>query len=218
MSFISRGSARFNWHSCTVASLKFPAMIVYDMVMNVLETKWFPQHNIAGLISGITLFCFSQEKPLRWKEINTHTQTHTHIHTHTHTLAAKNITGPKSFLLLWKFLNYLVCVLCFKSINKLHLPFRKRYAGRNFTPTLLPAITGSKYVGGNRVNWNYWAICYIELQNIIWHCILQTILHVFLFIFGTKLFVHKTAVFYICFIWFGVWFNATALKVLLFIV
>ena len=29
------------------------------------------------------LFCFSQEKPLRWKEIHTHTYTHTHTHTHT---------------------------------------------------------------------------------------------------------------------------------------
>ena len=28
------------------------------------------------------LFCFSQEKPLRWMKIVTHT--HTHIHTHTH--------------------------------------------------------------------------------------------------------------------------------------
>ena len=86
MSFTSRGSARFNWHSCTVASLKVPAMIVYDMVMNVLDTKWFPQHNIAGLISGITfVVLFSQEKPLRWKKINTYTYTHIHIHTHTHT-------------------------------------------------------------------------------------------------------------------------------------
>ena len=31
------------------------------------------------------LFCFSQEKPLRWKEIHTHTHAHTHTHTHTHT-------------------------------------------------------------------------------------------------------------------------------------
>ena len=44
---------RFNWHSCTVASLKIPAMM-----MNVLDTKWFPQHIIAGLISGITFVLF----------------------------------------------------------------------------------------------------------------------------------------------------------------
>ena len=35
-------------------------MIVYDMVMNVLDTKWFPQHNIAGLISGITFIILFQ--------------------------------------------------------------------------------------------------------------------------------------------------------------
>ena len=38
-SFTSRGSARFNWHSCTVASLKVPAMIAYDVVKKVLETE-----------------------------------------------------------------------------------------------------------------------------------------------------------------------------------
>ena len=40
------------------------------------------QHNIAGLISRITFIVLSsQEKPLRWKKINTHihTQTHTRI-------------------------------------------------------------------------------------------------------------------------------------------
>ena len=43
----------------------------YDMV---LDTESFPQRNIAGLISAITfIVLFSQEKPLRWKEINTHT-------------------------------------------------------------------------------------------------------------------------------------------------
>ena len=30
------------------------------------------------------LFCFSQEKTPRWKEINTHTHTHTHTLNHTH--------------------------------------------------------------------------------------------------------------------------------------
>ena len=61
-------------------------MIVYDAATKVLDTKSFPQHNIAGLISAITfVVLFSQEKPLRWKEINTHTHTHTYTHTHTHT-------------------------------------------------------------------------------------------------------------------------------------
>ena len=79
MSLISRGSARFNWHSCTVVSLKVPAMIVYDMVMNVLDTKWFPQHNIAGLISGITFFVLFQSGEASTVEGNKHTHTHTEI-------------------------------------------------------------------------------------------------------------------------------------------
>ena len=53
-------------------------MIADDVVTKVLDTKSFPQHNIAGLISAITfIVLFSQDKPLRWKEINTHTHTHT---------------------------------------------------------------------------------------------------------------------------------------------
>ena len=60
-------------------------MIVYDMTTKAFDIKSFPQHNIAGLISGNTfIVLFSQEKPLWWKEI-THTHTHKHTHTHTHT-------------------------------------------------------------------------------------------------------------------------------------
>ena len=45
-------------------------MIVYDVATKVLNTESFPQHSIAGLISGITIIVlFSQEKPLRWKKI-----------------------------------------------------------------------------------------------------------------------------------------------------
>ena len=62
----------------TVASLKVPAMIVYDLATEVLGTEEFSQHKIAELNSGTTITVFfSQEKPLRWKEINTHTHTHT---------------------------------------------------------------------------------------------------------------------------------------------
>ena len=54
-------------------------MIFYDVAKKVLDTESFPQHNITGLISAITfIVLFSQEKPLLWKEINTHTHTHTH--------------------------------------------------------------------------------------------------------------------------------------------
>ena len=50
---------------CTVASLNVAAKIVYEVARKVLDTEVFPQHNIAGLISGITfVVLFSQEKPL----------------------------------------------------------------------------------------------------------------------------------------------------------
>ena len=50
-------------------------MIVYDVATKVLGTELLPQHNIADLNSGIKFtVLFSQEKPLRWKEINTHTR------------------------------------------------------------------------------------------------------------------------------------------------
>ena len=49
-------------------------MIVFDVVTRVLDTGSFPQHTIADLSSGIRFIVLvSQEKPLRRKEINTHT-------------------------------------------------------------------------------------------------------------------------------------------------
>ena len=56
-------------------------MIVYDMVMNVLDIKWFPQHNIPGLISGITFVLF-QSGEASTVEGNEHTHTHTHTAQH----------------------------------------------------------------------------------------------------------------------------------------
>ena len=92
-----------NFKSCLLLLVSLPRLIdtlaqllarsclwrVYDclwVVTKVLDTESFPQHNIASLISGITfIVLFSQEKPLRWKGIHTHTHTHTHAHTRTHT-------------------------------------------------------------------------------------------------------------------------------------
>ena len=66
-------------------------MIVYDVATKVPDTESFPQHNIAGLISGITfIVLFNREKPLRWKEIN-NSRTHRHTHTHTHTPVASGL-------------------------------------------------------------------------------------------------------------------------------
>ena len=50
-------------------------MIVYDMMMNVLDTKWFTQHNIAGLIPGITFFVLFQSGEASTVEGNKHTYT-----------------------------------------------------------------------------------------------------------------------------------------------
>ena len=47
-------------------------MIVYDVAMKVLETKKFSQHNIAGLISGITFTVLFQLGEAFIK-LNTHT-------------------------------------------------------------------------------------------------------------------------------------------------
>ena len=96
LSFISRGYAWFNWYSCTIARSKVSAMTVYDMATKALGTEPFPQNSIAGLISGITFIVFfSQEKPLRWKEIHTHTPTHTqHTHTHTQTHTCTKWMAP----------------------------------------------------------------------------------------------------------------------------
>ena len=60
-----------------VASLKVPVMIVYDVAMKVLDTKLFLQHNIAGLISGITVVLF-QSGEASTVERNKHTHTHTY--------------------------------------------------------------------------------------------------------------------------------------------
>ena len=51
-------------------------MNVYDMAMNVLDTKWFPEHNIAGLISGITSIVLFQSGEASTVEGNKHTHTH----------------------------------------------------------------------------------------------------------------------------------------------
>ena len=44
-------------------------MIVYDVATKVLDTETFPLHIIVDLNSCITFVLFSQEKPLRSKEI-----------------------------------------------------------------------------------------------------------------------------------------------------
>ena len=52
-------------------------MIVYDVATTVLDTESFPQHNIAGLISGIKFIVFFQSGEAFMVEGNKHTHTHT---------------------------------------------------------------------------------------------------------------------------------------------
>ena len=78
-------------------------MVADDVVTKVLDTKSFSQHNIAGLISGITFIALlSQDKPLQLKEINTDTHTHTHTHTHTSKQAVTAKNEKQCTLLNWQ--------------------------------------------------------------------------------------------------------------------
>ena len=52
-------------------------MIVYDVATKVLDTELFPQHNIAGLISGITFIVLFQSGETFTVEGNTHIYTDT---------------------------------------------------------------------------------------------------------------------------------------------
>ena len=56
-------------------------MIVFEVETKALDTEVFSQYTIADLNSCITIIAlFSEEKSLRWKEMNRHTHTHTHTH------------------------------------------------------------------------------------------------------------------------------------------
>ena len=50
-------------------------MIVYDVEMKVLDTKKFPQRNIAGLTSGITFIVLFQSEEAFTVEGNKNTHT-----------------------------------------------------------------------------------------------------------------------------------------------
>ena len=49
------------------------------------QSNFFSTTSLVWSLALHSLFCFSQEKPLWWREINTHTRTRTHTHTHIHT-------------------------------------------------------------------------------------------------------------------------------------
>ena len=67
-------------------------MIVYDVTTKVYlaQSNFLSMASLAWSQALHLLFCFSQEKPLRWKEKHTHTHSHTHTHTHTHSSPAND--------------------------------------------------------------------------------------------------------------------------------
>ena len=76
--FTSRGSAQFNWHSCTVASLKVPAMAVYDVATKVPDTVISSaQHRWPDLWHCIFV---SVRRSLYGGRKYTHTRTRTRTH------------------------------------------------------------------------------------------------------------------------------------------
>ena len=84
MLFTSPGFARFNWHSCTVASFEGS---YYNCLWSGNEGTWhrvisLAQHCWPGLWRYI--YCFgSVRRSLYGGRKYTHTQTHTHTHTQT---------------------------------------------------------------------------------------------------------------------------------------
>ena len=98
------------FHSCQFEGSLYDCLWREDKVLN---KELFPQHTIPDLNCGITfifIVLFSQEKSLRWKEINTHTQTqHTHKNSKIYQLKLtkiyvnfKLVIRLADLLLLWK--------------------------------------------------------------------------------------------------------------------
>ena len=63
------------------------------------QNNFLSTTSLAWSLALQLLFCFSQEKLLQWKKINTHTHAHTHTHTHTHTLLVILLFSPINYLL-----------------------------------------------------------------------------------------------------------------------
>ena len=60
---------------CTVASLKVPAMNVYDVATKVLDIEIFSQHTIANLNLWHYIYCFVQSGEVSTVKRNKHTHT-----------------------------------------------------------------------------------------------------------------------------------------------
>ena len=121
--------------------------------------------------------------------------------------SVKNVMSYSNFffLLFWKFWSWLVCVPSFKLINSSSL-WRKKYDGSSFTP--IPVRNYSVTEPSDTLNY----------KPLLKHCILQTILHLFLlFVFvWNKIFCCRNWSVFCFFICFGVVFGVTVLKILCF--
>ena len=124
----------------------------------------------------------------------------------------------KIFLLLWKFLSYLVCAPSFKSINSSSLS-RKKYNGNSFTPSPCKLLRGQNTSAGIGLIELTLLSDTLNYKPFVKHCILQTMLKVFLlsiFVWN-KICCSKDWVVFNKFLnWFWLSFGVTVLKVLCF--
>ena len=98
--FASRVTTQFNWHSfAQLLAKRFLLWLPMTWWKRYLTLKCFLSILSLTWASGNTFIAwFSQEKPLQWKEINTHT--HTHTHTHTYSVIWDNVIFLKAKLFL----------------------------------------------------------------------------------------------------------------------
>ena len=111
-----------------------------------------------------------------------------------------HVIFKKFSLLFLNILNYLICLPSFKSINSSSLS-RKKYDGDNFTPTTRNRLRGQNMPVGIRLIELTEPSGTLNYKSFFKHCILQTILHVFLlFIFvWNKIFILKTELYFVVF-------------------
>ena len=78
------------------------------------QNNFLSTTSLAWSLALHLLFCFSQEKPLRWKEIHTHTHTHTYTYTYTHThMISSNPVRFSAEILFSSLVSFAFCLLFF---------------------------------------------------------------------------------------------------------
>ena len=123
----------------------------------------------------------------------------------------RHIIFKKFLLFFFKFLSYLVRVPSFKSINSSFLS-SKHYDGDNFNPTprkqLIKIILNLLSPSAALNLKSFWNIVFYKLFYTYFYC---------LYLYGAKCFVLKSELYFIIFfVWLGLAFGVTVLKVLCF--